>query len=538
MSKTYHKNDRYAPKPEHLQNQFSIQAYFERFDRILSEKKYNKNTDIKNIFHMLKEIQPHFGDTSFNFSYFIKLLDEIERLKKRCPVFTSEFDAFLTNDPTFMDAFIHHSFTNLDKLYKNKVFVFLLPLSHFPITFTHEQKECIYQALYIHFYSFDGTNFCDSLSIVAALKETPGIQWQHEWIKAFFEHKKEVAPDPVMLTYIADHLYLFDSTIACELTKALEPYKTPVENESEPITAIASYNINGSLLHERILGEKEKRVSRNAFSFVDTACIKQKNKIEQPKAMIARLTVLVHTTGEITEDQLNSFNTHIKKRFHDLSRKDIIQTLYLYALLRLDRDHVLPILKKAKSFFDSCKTLFEDIEESDFRKLIIAKRYFDLLGFSIDITHHGNIDGYLANLRKWVIKERIQSKTQTYAEQIIKLYLTDVEAESYIDVVCDCVDLFSPSLSLIIEVDGKSHTINDTNQNRITQLKTFLLKKHGFNLIRLRVERIQNEGRPYILSKIAPFISNELELLQNDYMQERYENGGKHSYAIIETTAH
>lgn len=264
------------------------------------------------------------------------------------------------------------------------------------------------------------------------------------------------------------------------------------------------------------------------------------SQYRNPASIIHELKSHAHIIGDISEGKINFFNRRLKKCFPDLSRKEIIQILYFYSLLKIDKDHALPILKRAKIYFDNSEDLFKDIDEPEFRKLIIAKRYFDVLGFSINITHHTNYEGYLTNLKKWVIRKRTQSSAQKYVKKIIKPHLTDIEEESYIDVACDCVDLFSRSSNLILEVDSHEfHSINknaiNPKENLITQLKTYLLEKHGFNLVRLDVEKIKNEGRPYILNKIEPFIRYELELLQNDYIQEFYKNGGKCSYDIIGT---
>lgn len=271
--------------------------------------------------------------------------------------------------------------------------------------------------------------------------------------------------------------------------------------------------------------------------------IKQKpqlNKIRNTSDILFALKGFVHTRGSIPKAKINAINKRFKKEFHQLSRKNIIQIFYYYALLQVDKDHALPILKRAKAYFDQSKDLFKDIDESEFRKLIIAKRYFDVLGFPIDITHHSNFESYLTNLRKWVIKTRVPSKAQKHAIKIVRPFLSDIESESYIDIVGDCVDIYAPSSNLVIEVDGeKYHTLRTESvtpkANLITQLKTFLLKKHGFHLIRLDAEKVIHEGRPYILNKIAPFLRTELEFLQNDYIQDLYENGGKYSYDIVET---
>lgn len=266
----------------------------------------------------------------------------------------------------------------------------------------------------------------------------------------------------------------------------------------------------------------------------------QKNRIASLSDILLALKGFVHISGTIPKAKINAINRRFKKDFPDLSRRNIINIFYYYALLQVDKDHALPILKRVKLYFDQSKDLFKNIDESEFRKLIIAKRYFDALGFPIDITHHSNFEGYLAHLRKWVIRTRVPSKAQNHAVKIIQPFLSDIESESYIDVVGDCVDIYAPSSNLVIEVDGKKyHTLRTESvtpkTNLITRLKTFLLEKHGFNLIRLDAEKVINEGSPYILSKIDPFLRTELEFWQNDYMQDLYENGGKYSYDIIAT---
>lgn len=386
MSKTYHQNDPYPHASHPVADKFSIKAYFQRFAQLIGEQKFNKNTPIKSIFHMLNEVQPHFGDTAFKACHYIKLIEELEKLKKGYPTFVHDFKDFLKTNRSFTDAFIQHAIDKLNAFTKDELFAFTLSVCQFPLSFTHEQKKCLHQAMHLHLSSFNETHFCNSLELLIHLKDAPNTHWQKEWVNAFFKRKNKM--DPAMLTYIADHIDMFDSDIAHAVVKDLACYKTQREYNAEPTQKISLHALTNTELNEITSEAVEEREATGSVSSVNNVSVEQalqKKKKVKPKNIILELKTFAHTTGEIYEGKINFFNRHLKKCFPDLSRKKIIQILYYYSLLQIDKNHALPILKRAKAYFEACDNLFDNIEESEFRKLIIAQRYFDVLGFHLDM---------------------------------------------------------------------------------------------------------------------------------------------------------
>ena len=114
MSKTYHHNAPYSHeysvrhKHDHT-HEFSVSDYLLRFESIISTHKYNRNTDIKNIVHMLEEICPHFDDFAFTPEQYVRFMGDLRVLCDHCPAFSAAFSDFVERNPDFFTQFFMHT---------------------------------------------------------------------------------------------------------------------------------------------------------------------------------------------------------------------------------------------------------------------------------------------------------------------------------------------------------------------------------------------------------------------------------------------
>ena len=78
--------------------------------------------------------------------------------------------------------------------------------------------------------------------------------------------------------------------------------------------------------------------------------------------------------------------------------------------------------------------------------------------------------------------------------------------EAWIDVIVDRVDLFIPEKNLIIESDGAFH-LNNGHVTQCTALKTYLLQKNGYHVVRLDYRRFDHRWKEYLKSQLNDFFT-------------------------------
>ena len=105
-------------------------------------------------------------------------------------------------------------------------------------------------------------------------------------------------------------------------------------------------------------------------------------------------------------------------------------------------------------------------------------------------------------------RDKTISKIQREARPLLQsLFPNEILfSEYYIDEIADTVDYSIPKMKLIFEVDGEESHKKNGKENAITQLKTFLLTRYGYSLVRLENSSVRNEGITYIQSQVLQFL--------------------------------
>lgn len=150
---------------------------------------------------------------------------------------------------------------------------------------------------------------------------------------------------------------------------------------------------------------------------------------------------------------------------------------------------------------------YEDV--SRFRKIIFAKHYLKIQGFDLRID--------TAMFEETIKELKANQKTQTIKQGEVFDYLnkylgSDLIIEKYISVICDRVDLYVPSQRLVIEVDGKSHYLDNSYKNEfnsITEAKTFMLEKSGYTVVRLNNKELGRNFESYIKKNLSKYLDLE-----------------------------
>lgn len=169
---------------------------------------------------------------------------------------------------------------------------------------------------------------------------------------------------------------------------------------------------------------------------------------------------------------------------------NISYALYALTLLQKDLEFCRPILERCNHFFkNNEKLVFDEHGAIKLRKIVFAKNYFELLGFSLCIDPND----YPKLINKINCLPKNGSNIQTMFADNLKILFGDSVAEEFkIPVIFDSVDFFIKDQNLVIEVDGTHHFI-DGQHNPLTRVKTLMLEKSGYKVKRFTVApNIQN----------------------------------------------
>ena len=182
---------------------------------------------------------------------------------------------------------------------------------------------------------------------------------------------------------------------------------------------------------------------------------------------------------------------------------NLAYSLYALTLLQANLSFCLPFLEKCNEVFKNYYgTLFHIHDENNFRKIIFAKNYFELLGFTLCINANdypellNKVDNFPKN------GSHIQDK---FAKELAVLFGRSVKEEVKIPVIVDSVDFFIQEKNLIIEVDGNSHFI-DGKENALTQVKTFMLEKAGYKVKRFTIDPKEKNLLSLLETELAEFL--------------------------------
>jgi hypothetical protein len=407
-----------------------------------------------------------------------------------------------------------HTRKKLKKMDKRGVCNILWSVACLEIKVPQEWMNTWYDVTFSHVPTFEAKDFYKSLEALVMLADTPSEEWQKEWLLAYQNHVNEVEVHKQI--YIFDHIHIFTHFYVKDyLFKSIQ---TKTEELSLQLTT--DFQSIPRLFDVEEIMDHEKLTS----TWFSTSCQQMKNA--NPFLIIKALLGLIYSGIDIPQTWKDAFLTKMNTDFHRLSLNDMVRALYAMTLIRADNDSALPFLLKCNGYFDTHKAhLFNKKNMGQFRKIISAKKYFELFGFELHVDYMDHLE----TLKSWVNYERmgsgIQDKVETYLKPI---FLDDLEPEGFVDEICDAVDFFIPSQRLVCEVDGFLHAVGG-KQNALTQLKTFLLESSGFTVVRLDVRLIRRKGLSYILEELGSFIKTEKALYADDALQTHYKDHKEHT---------
>ncbi len=514
MSKSYHHNDPYSHKysvrqPHDHTHEFSVSDYLRRFEIIISTHKYNRNTDIINIVHMLEEISPHFDDLAFTPERYARFMRDIRVLCDHCPAFSAAFSHFTERNPDFFTLFFRHTRKKLKKMDKRVVCNILWSVACLEIKVPQEWMNTWYDVTFSHVPTFEAKDFYESLEALVMLANIPSEEWQKEWLLAYQYHVNEVEVHKQI--YIFEHIHIFSHFYVKDYL-----FKS-VQKKTEELSLLLTRDFQSisQLFDVEDIMDQEKLTS----TWFSTSCQQMKNA--NPFLVIKSFLGLIYSGINIPQTWKDAFLTKMDTDFNRLSLNDMVRALYAMTLSQTDKDSALPFLLKCNSYLDTHKHhLFNKKNMGQFRKIISAKKYFKLLGFELHVDYMDHLE----TLKSWVNYERMGSGTQDKVEAYLKhIFLDDLESEGFVDEICDAVDFFIPSHRLVCEVDGILHAVGG-KQNALTQLKTLLLEGYGFTVVRLDVRLIRRKGLSYIQGELASFIKTEKALYTDDVLQTHYKD--------------
>ncbi len=203
---------------------------------------------------------------------------------------------------------------------------------------------------------------------------------------------------------------------------------------------------------------------------------------------------------------------------------DIARILYALTLMQCNLSFALPILKKCNAYFKmKANRLFQQSADApSFRKIMFALKYFRMIGFDMYL----NPIDYVYHMEWLTSRDGIHPQSEEDVGNYLRMIFVDdlnENQEAYIEEICDCVDFFIPSRRLVIEVDGRSHYI-DNKRNALTNVKTWMLENAGYHVKRLDAKSVWQRGDDYINEQLRTYINDERTIHNNDYLNKMYDS--------------
>lgn len=193
--------------------------------------------------------------------------------------------------------------------------------------------------------------------------------------------------------------------------------------------------------------------------------------------------------------------------FSKLGSHDLASILYTLGRLQVEKSKVEPFLEKAKEYYSTTNKLFDKDTEffaSELRQAGMAQNFFykkENFYLGIDPSKYPDALNKLQNERKTI--SPMQKEVMVFLK---KYYKGEMQEEVWIDCIYDKTDLFIKEFSLCIESDGASHTF-DGIVNQCTELKSYLLLSHNYNLVRLDATRFYSHSKEeYVKNALKDFI--------------------------------
>lgn len=194
----------------------------------------------------------------------------------------------------------------------------------------------------------------------------------------------------------------------------------------------------------------------------------------------------------LTDEWIDIWSKRATERISEFSRQSICNSIYAYILM----DKKIPdfLLKQLKSINLSDLNIEESMQLVTIK--LVNPQYYMQYSKIID-----QAETFLKNKPAYTLQDISTSRLHLYISKLIRNMGITYKNEYKIAKMHNMVDIYIANRNLIIQVDGPLHyltTDNGEKLNPATELNSKLLRKLGYNVIRLdykEINRLKEEDK-------------------------------------------
>ncbi len=512
MSKSYYKNDVYShdyrrnsrPLCKHteeahvLKKGFNPKTFFNQVDSFntithtATEDDLHKHLNALKFW--LKEAHAHFDDESFTHVSFVRLAHDLSRISFMHTAYQKLILNHLNADKTFIDDLINYSQKHVCNLDPKELCNLLCGFSHLNIKPTETWMDEWFSQTYSYLGNFTTIDFCQSAKALALLKSVPTDEWLEAWYVHCFEKREHFSAVDVacMLSDMGSLDRRIDRTWVRHCLDTLLPVLNILSTET-------------LLGLSRAFFIKEVR---GCQAFVEAWFNLSYTLKDDGVHHLTRVFYdLAYAKMDIPVEWMKKWSDKIIHDFSVLTLKDVARILYAFSLAQKDLKDILPIVRKCNDFFAQYRVACDHtLDVTSFRKIIVATSYLKIKGFDLRVDTHV----YDEALKALKTSQKIETEQQKAVYDYLTVFIgSDVVKEKFITVIGDRVDLYVPSIRLVIEIDGASHYVNYSYRNEVnalTETKSFILEQSGYLLVRLTNKELSRDFEAYVRRTLEPYI--------------------------------
>lgn len=447
------------------------------------------NKDIQTLHYWMDDAYQFFSDDPcFVNVGFGRLLNTLNRISSEHDTFEMEIQNYFKQKPQFVTDLLASARQKFPHFRRQELCNFLNSLAHMGICPEDDWMEDWFSCTLSVMIEFSPKDFLEALHALYLLRLTPPSEWMETWFNDSEIHLRMMDPVMAVRTFI---------TLARLKIEPSPSWFQEWRDNVYPLLSILDSKDLFDLSESFCL--KSMTDSEDLINKWLSETYSRLNEENTLHHSIRALSSMIYADIQPERSWIDRLYHHITLNVDDLDPSDMIAILYNMALRLEDKNFAEPLLLKVQTYMNTHNLKDGAFKEmSSVRKLWLAHHYFKMIGLPFHIHLNRSIDHF----KEWGKESRVQSVPQKQIALLLSQRYPDIQEEFFINIICDCVDIFIPCLNLVIEVDGHSHFLNG-HLTPLSALKTLLLEYGGYRVVRVSVDRFKAEGIDYVLGKIV-----------------------------------
>jgi hypothetical protein len=487
-------------------DEFDESAFFAEIAPLSNFKDSYTEKERRLLWFWLRDAEHYFPNEKFTKDILMRFIMKLNGMEKLNYYTRIEVSKYCSLCPSFLEKFLSLSKKIIPELNVSEL---IKLLSFVAFSWFHPDKAWLdtwfekFEYFLTESFPEEEIGYC--IDAIVNLYRNQGVPINNSWLYKWF-----MVSEPYLLTMSNESLCFV--LIMVGMLNVIPPQRWMTTCLKRSHTLLEKLRDKELLLFAYAFKLEGLRNNKQLVENWFESSIQEIDKITESSLLTMCLLRLVYNNLPISHEWLNAWMQKVLSDFdHDhigsnpyTRVTNLAEGLYALALLQTPLSFCLPFLEKCNDFFkDHHKSLFQEHNKvSDFRKIIFARNYFELLGFTLSIAPKD----YPAFVTKFENLPKIESKSQhEFAKNLKILFGNAVGEEVMIPVIFDHVDFFIQEKNLVIEVDGNFHFI-DGKENALTQVKTFMLKNAGYTVKRFTIDPKEKNLLSLLKTELAEFL--------------------------------